>query len=330
MKVDKVDILKELDPHMQQIVADRKRRVIDPLELLARSGGIDPEETDPLKIYEPISKDFEYWDKEMKDNGVDAQPALVAFQVGLLTEDNLPSYTHQQRSAADGHVGFSSWSNVWTSEERAHSDVLEQYGIASGILRGEMWREYIKSRTSQLREGIEITYTTPETIFPYVSVQEWATYRAHRNLGRVMCKSAGTVLNRIAGDEVSHHEVYVEVCKKALDIDSETMLGGIARVFKAFEMPGKKGIPRFSEHAKVIQASRIFGLADVFHSMKKCVDTWRIDQIHARSDEAKKAQEAILEEVSDRKIARIKQIEERLTARLSERYNNGLKPLLLS
>ena len=53
--------------------------------------------------------------------------AQAAFEVNLLTEDNLPSY-HHQLLASFGHDGaWNSWSHRWTAEEGRHAVVLRDY-----------------------------------------------------------------------------------------------------------------------------------------------------------------------------------------------------------
>ena len=53
--------------------------------------------------------------------------AQAAFEVNLLTEDNLPSY-HHQLLASFGHDGaWNTWSHRWTAEEGRHAVVLRDY-----------------------------------------------------------------------------------------------------------------------------------------------------------------------------------------------------------
>ena len=54
--------------------------------------------------------------------------AQTAFEVGLLTEDNLPSYHRLIHSMfRDGDGAWMSWIGRWTAEEGRHAIVLRDY-----------------------------------------------------------------------------------------------------------------------------------------------------------------------------------------------------------
>src|SRR4029453_3065500 len=58
--------------------------------------------------------------------------AQIAFEVNLLTEDNLPSYhreIHRMFGAGDG--AWINWVNRWTAEEGRHAIVLRDYLIVT-------------------------------------------------------------------------------------------------------------------------------------------------------------------------------------------------------
>ena len=58
--------------------------------------------------------------------------AQIAFEVNLLTEDNLPSYHREiHRMFARGDGPWINWVNRWTAEEGRHGIVLRDYLVVT-------------------------------------------------------------------------------------------------------------------------------------------------------------------------------------------------------
>ena len=58
--------------------------------------------------------------------------AQIAFEVNLLTEDNLPSYHREiHRMFGGGDGAWINWVNRWTAEEGRHAIVLRDYLIVT-------------------------------------------------------------------------------------------------------------------------------------------------------------------------------------------------------
>jgi Fatty acid desaturase len=53
--------------------------------------------------------------------------AQAAFEVNLLTEDNLPGYHHQLLASFGRDRAWRTWSHRWTAEEGRHAIVLRDY-----------------------------------------------------------------------------------------------------------------------------------------------------------------------------------------------------------
>ena len=109
--------------------------------------------------------------------------AQIAFEVNLLTEDNLPSYhreIHRMFGAGDG--AWINWVNRWTAEEGRHAIVLRDYLVVTrnidpiAIERGRMNQlqiAYNHDDDGNVLRGLA-----------YVAFQELATRISHRNTGR--------------------------------------------------------------------------------------------------------------------------------------------------
>jgi acyl-[acyl-carrier protein] desaturase len=106
--------------------------------------------------------------------------AQAAFEVNLLTEDNLPSY-HHQLLASFGHDGaWNSWSHRWTAEEGRHAVVLRDYLLVTRNIDPVALE---RGRMATMQQG----WTPDKTalgLMAYAAHQELATRISHRNTGR--------------------------------------------------------------------------------------------------------------------------------------------------
>ena len=110
--------------------------------------------------------------------------AQTAFEIGLLTEDNLPSYhrlIHGMFGKGDG--AWINWVGRWTAEEGRHAIVLRDYLTVTRNIDPIMLE---RGRMTQLQQGYD--HASPTTLrgLAYVAFQELATRIAHRNTGRLL------------------------------------------------------------------------------------------------------------------------------------------------
>ena len=184
--------------------------------------------------------------------------AQTAFEVGLLTEDNLPSYhrlIHGMFGRGDG--AWLTWVGRWTAEEGRHAIVLRDYLTVTRNLDPVLLE---RSRMSQLQRGYDMT--APDTLhgLAYVAFQELATRIAHRNTGRYSTDPvADRIMVRIAADENLHMVFYRDILKAALVLEPSAALRAIVDEVLTFQMPGA-GIPGFLRKAADIARAGIYDL----------------------------------------------------------------------
>ena len=99
--------------------------------------------------------------------------AQTAFEVGLLTEDNLPSYhrlIHGMFAQGDG--AWINWIGRWTAEEGRHAIVIRDYLTVTRNLDPTLLE---RGRMAQLQKGYD--HDSPDTLhgLAYVAFQELAT-----------------------------------------------------------------------------------------------------------------------------------------------------------
>ena len=144
--------------------------------------------------------------------------AQTAFEIGLLTEDNLPSYhrlIHGMFGAGDG--AWINWVGRWTAEEGRHAIVLRDYLTVTRNIDPVALE---RGRMTQLQQGYD--HDAPDTLrgLAYVTFQELATRIAHRNTGRYSDDPvADRIMIRIAADENLHMVFYRDILAAALVLE---------------------------------------------------------------------------------------------------------------
>lgn len=184
--------------------------------------------------------------------------AQIAFEVNLLTEDNLPSYhreIHDMFSAGDG--AWINWIHRWTAEEGRHSIVLRDYLVVTRAL-DPVGLE--RARMQQVMTGYDREGKTTLEGMAYVAFQELATRISHRNTGRFSRDPvADRIMARIATDENLHMVFYRDMLDAALQSDASAAVKAIAKEVMGFEMPGT-GMADFNRKAVQIAKAGIYDL----------------------------------------------------------------------
>jgi acyl-[acyl-carrier protein] desaturase len=184
--------------------------------------------------------------------------AQTAFEVGLLTEDNLPSYhrlIHGMFGQGDG--AWINWVGRWTAEEGRHAIVLRDYLTVTRNIDPVALE---RGRMTQLQQGYD--HEGPDTLhgLAYVTFQELATRIAHRNTGRYSADPvADRIMVRIATDENLHMVFYRDVLTAALSLQPSAAVRAIVDEVLAFQMPGA-GIPGFIRKAAAIARAGIYDI----------------------------------------------------------------------
>ena len=184
--------------------------------------------------------------------------AQTAFEIGLLTEDNLPSYhrlIHGMFGKGDG--AWINWVGRWTAEEGRHAIVLRDYLT---VTRNIDPIALERGRMTQLQQGYD--HDAPDTLhgLAYVTFQELATRIAHRNTGRYSDDPvADRIMVRIAADENLHMVFYRDILAAAIALEPSAAVRAIVDEVLAFQMPGA-GIPDFVRKAATIAKAGIYDL----------------------------------------------------------------------
>jgi acyl-[acyl-carrier-protein] desaturase len=204
-----------------------------------------------------LGRDFD------KDPWTPEQPRLTgvaqtAFEVNLLTEDNLPSYhrlIHGMFGSGDG--AWINWIGRWTAEEGRHAIVLRDYLT---VTRNIDPIQLERGRMTQLQQGYDRESPDPLRGLAYVAFQELATRISHRNTGRYSDDPvADRIMVRIAADENLHMVFYRDILGAALKLQPSAAVRAIVDEVLAFEMPGA-GIPGFMRKAAQIARAGIYDL----------------------------------------------------------------------
>ncbi len=235
--------------------------------------------------------------------------AQVAFELGLLTEDNLPAF-HRAVYAGFGHGGdaWITWINRWTAEEGRHSIVIRDYLIVTRNIDPVALE---RGRMSFLQRAYDRS-DDPLRGLAYVAFQEMAARISHRNAGRYSQDPvADRIMARIALDENLHMVFYRDILAAALEIQPSAAVHAIADEVRAFELPGV-GIPGFLPKAVQIARAGIFDLRVLRDEVVlPLLRHWRIFELSGLDAAAEEARRDLAEHLT-RLDRAAKRFEERL------------------
>jgi acyl-[acyl-carrier-protein] desaturase len=214
--------------------------------------------------------------------------ARTAFEVNLLTEDNLPSYHRLIYGMfGDGVGAWLNWVGRWTAEEGRHSIVLRDYLTVTRNLDPVALEQ---ARMRQVQQGYERPSMDPLRGLAYVALQEVATRAAHRNTGRYSDDPvADRIMDRIAADENLHAAFYRDVLASAGEVHPSAMVEAVVAEIIGFEMPGA-GIKGFRRKAVEMAMAGIYDLR-IHHDevVLPLVRKLRIFELEGLSPEAEAA-----------------------------------------
>jgi acyl-[acyl-carrier-protein] desaturase len=219
--------------------------------------------------------------------------AQIAFEVNLLTEDNLPSF-HREIATAFGRDGaWGTWVHRWTAEEGRHSIVMRDYLL---VTRGVDPVALERGRMYAMQNGYDSGAKTPLRAIAYVAFQELATRISHRNTGRYTEDPvAERLLARVAADENLHMIFYRNLLAAALELDRSRAVQAIRDEVLGFQMPGT-GIRDFDAKARKIAKAGIYDLR-IHHDdvLTPLLRFWRFFELEGLDGDAEKARTEVAE-----------------------------------
>jgi acyl-[acyl-carrier-protein] desaturase len=229
----------------------------------------------------------------------------AAFEVNLLTEDNLPFYHHELASRFGSTGAWGAWINRWTAEEARHAMSIRDYLILARAVDPVALE---RDRMASMQAGW--TAATPGEAggrnalrsLVYVTFQELATRVAHRNTGRLAGDPvAERLLTRIATDENLHMVFYRDLIGAALELAPDQTMAAIAAEVVEFQMPGT-GIPGFQRKSVQIADSGIYDLR--LHCDEVVIPMlrhWRALELPMSTEPGQRAQEVLAGHLNDLK-----------------------------
>lgn len=223
--------------------------------------------------------------------------AQVAFEVNLLTEDNLPSY-HREIVEGFGRDGaWGTWVHRWTAEEGRHAIVMRDYLLVS---RGVDPDALERGRMQQVQTGYDTAGKSALRVLCYVAFQELATRISHRNTGKhIQDPVADRLLARVAADENLHMIFYRDLVTAALELTRSQTVIAIAAEVLGFDMPGT-GITDFGAKAKQIAKAGIYDLR-IHHDqvVQPLLAHWGFFELEGLDVEAEQARTRVAEFLTD-------------------------------
>jgi acyl-[acyl-carrier-protein] desaturase len=183
--------------------------------------------------------------------------AQTAFEVNLLTEDNLPAYHRLiYRMFHQGDGAWKEWVNRWTAEEGRHAIVIRDYLVVTRNIDPVMLE---RGRMQTMLTGYEHEADALRGL-AYTSFQELATRVSHLNTGRYSKDPvADKIMVRVATDENLHMVFYRGALEAVFEVDPSAAVRAITAEVLTFQMPGY-GISGFRRKAAEIADAGIYDM----------------------------------------------------------------------
>lgn len=222
--------------------------------------------------------------------------AQTAFEVNLLTEDNLPSY-HRLIYAMfhEGDGAWKEWVNRWTAEEGRHAIVIRDYLVVTrnidpvALERGRM-------------QNVLLGYDHPAGVvqgLAYTSFQELATRVSHLNTGKYSSDPvADKIMTRVATDENLHMVFYRGAMEAIFEVDPNAAMKAITEEVLTFQMPGA-GIGGFVRKAAQMADAGIYDLR-IHHDdiVTPLLKKWGVWELEGLDEDGERAREELAAAVS--------------------------------
>jgi acyl-[acyl-carrier-protein] desaturase len=217
--------------------------------------------------------------------------AQTAFEVNLLTEDNLPSYHYLIRAIFEkGDGAWKFWVGRWTAEEGRHAIVIRDYLVVTRNIDPVMLE---RGRMQTMQLGYERPMKVLRGL-AYTSFQELATRVSHQNTGRYSQDPvADKIMLRVAQDENLHMVFYRDALAAAFEVDPSAVVKAITEEVLTFEMPGA-GINGFVRKAAKMADAGIYDLR-IHHDeiLWPLLRYWRVFERKDLDPEAEHAREQL-------------------------------------
>ena len=243
----------------------------------------------------------------------------AAFEVNLLTEDNLPFYHHELAARLGSAGAWRTWINRWTAEEARHAMGIRDYLILSRAVDPvALERDRMASmqagwtaggdedEAGRARTAGGVARKDALRSLAYVAFQELATRVAHRNTGRLSDDPvADRLLTRIATDENLHMVFYRDLIAAAIELAPDQTLDAVASEVVGFKMPGT-GVPGFRRKSVQIADAGIYDVR--LHRdevVAPLVGHWQALRVPVTTEAGHRAQDTLAKHLDDlEKMAR--------------------------
>jgi acyl-[acyl-carrier-protein] desaturase len=315
VSIDPPRPLDEDVPAEELFPADQPERIVRPYDAKTLLADLEPEAGRLLERHLKVASDWyphEYvpysqgrdFDKEpwTPDHPQLGGVARTAFEVNLLTEDNLPSYHRLIYGMfGDGDGAWLNWVGRWTAEEGRHAIVLRDYLTVTRNLDPRLLEQ---ERMALVEEGYERPSTDPLRGLAYVALQEVATRAAHRNTGRYSNDPvADRIMDRIAADENLHALFYRDILGAAAQAYPSATVEAVVAEIIGFEMPGA-GIAGFRRKAAQMAMAGIYDLRihhdEVVMPLVKKLRIFELEGLSPAAEQARTDLAAFLEDMESK------------------------------
>lgn len=295
------DIAAMSDDEFKELRLTGDVQPINPVDVLAREMNVDPETVTSPQINEFLRDAWQTLLQDYRRNGIDALPTIqAATNIISHTEAYITGYSRDigiqaaRVLAVDPRfTGPMRWhAKTWVVDEDIHDRAATLQNQATGMLPP---RAFYDEHRVHMIKGVHVTTDDPIQTTAFVTTQEGVTVPSYTGQGVLLGPVLGLLPEKIRTNEAEHFSFYRRVIRRLLDHFPDETIVAIHDANHNFQMPGKEGIPNYEVKSLAAATAGVLDPGIVIGVQRRIFKQLKIAERTFTSDEAKQAQEALLD-----------------------------------
>lgn len=274
---------------------------INPARVLANKMDADPETLTYPQINEFLHEAWREAQAAYAEHGVDPLPSIQAI-VNIIThtEGYITGYSREigilaARVLATNpkFTGPTRWhTKTWVVDEDGHDRIAQLQNQATGLL---LPNTFFDEHRIHMVKGIHVAVENPIQTNAFLTTQEGLTVPSYTGESTLLGPILGILPGEVRKNEAQHFSFYRRLMNYLLDYFPDETVIAIYDANVDFEMPGKEGIPDYEGKSMSAAIAGALDRAKTIGVQRNIIKQLNISGRQFVSDEAKTAQEALVD-----------------------------------
>ena len=280
------------------------RQPINPVAIAREALGY-PEEAGITHVLVGLQQEYQKLIAQYEDNGVDGRSALRnATNIIGHTEAYIAGYSRQIGKLTNRILMVDPVLNaparwlekLWVPQEDEHDRLWALFMMGC---REEDMEDFYADHSHHMQVGVHVPVESLTPTQLYLTQQEGTTDTSYDNISTLYGSALRRIPKTIQGDESRHARDYLGVSTDIVEVDPDLTVTSLEYEVRTFAMPGKEGIRDFDEKSKQAGITGILDPLSILAVQQKTFRRLGIGDRVFKSDQAKAAQEKLMDPNGD-------------------------------